>query len=72
MTAPYETDAEELKAERENSYRLVAALRLAMLYIDDATRHCVIGPPHVQLTLGQVLDGAVLQDAAHDARRGDR
>lgn len=61
-------DADLYEAERENSRRLRAALIILRNSIRPANGddhlHAIIGPPAAQLTIGDVVDGALALDAA--------
>lgn len=62
------TDADLYEAERENSRRLRAALVILRRSIcranGDDHLHAIIGPTDAQLTIGDVVDGALALDAA--------
>ncbi len=61
-------DVDPYEAERENSRRLRAALLILRNAINprngDDHLHIVIGPPAAQLTVGDIVDGALALDAA--------
>lgn len=69
MAEPFDSIEEHLEAEEHNADRLVAALKVARLYLDDDTLHCVVGPPDCQLTVGHVVDGALAQHEQMTKRR---
>lgn len=70
-TEPYETEAEELEAESRNADRLAAALAIVCRFMDDETRHLIVGPPECQLTVGHIADGALALHRLTAARRPD-
>lgn len=61
-------DESIIAAERENSRRLRAALIILRNSIrpsnGDPHLHAIIGPPAAELTVGDVVDGALALDAA--------
>jgi hypothetical protein len=57
-----------IEAERDNARRLRAALIILRNSINptngDDHLHAIIGPPSAQLTVGDVVEGALALDAA--------